>query len=685
MTECSSLTRVAVGSGSTATSSSASEGLYINWVDVEVFLDYMATAVLPGGVYAGQPLQARAAVAMQVVTTLEFMYGQGILINFPFPAPSPLTYEKIIQLFDIMVRAQYAANNVSTIPGNTPTATTGTATFQAPLNTSTSVLTGNRGWWNLYTPSGVFTHDHYPTVSAVYYSCLRRNPEAMIMLNAWSTSPPSGIAPTAQPVGLEHKLLPTTDQWPASLASGTASTGGGFCNLDRWMHEMIWANQLFSRGGCLSLSGGRSNFWGELIGIALLHQILHDQFNASMASAGGTYAGYVCSRLEWPSNPAAPNIAPQLIAMFETWRNRGARTSSTSNPLGWQDGSPWWETTGAGGVPQGWLGSANGYTENDAYKGWHHPDSFGPYGNPVTNLAALEAECVAEWNDPPIGNGATGYIPAGFNPSVPTVLLEMGQDWDASLHQLARAVQTMAMIRGYTVRAQESQIILDRLFDWSGQICTNYPNVYGPGTPSGVTQAEWDSVRGAAEWYGTQNHTEGIEPCDPSRDDLNAPSADALLTAALALVRSGLYPNNLLGIQQSGVAGATGSPATLAVGYVNALATLYQPHNVGGNGAGWLNADPLTGDAARGISPTFSQADFDFSMLEGTMNAVAALVLLDQLGSATSGCANGTGLYNGSVPDPGLETFFGIFGNFSQLPNTSQWPQWPQVMPWVPG
>ena len=80
-----------------------------------------------------------------------------------------------------------------------------------------------------------------------------------------------------------------------------------------------------------------------------------------------------------------------------------------------------------------------------------------------------------------------------------------------------------------------------------------------------------------------------------------------------------------------------------------------------------------------------SQEDFDFSMLEGTMNAVAALMLLDQPTSTTSGCANGAGLHNGSVPDPGLETFFGIFGNFSQLPNTSQWPQWPLVMPWVPG
>ena len=554
MTECSSLARVAVGSGSTATSTSASEGLYINWVDVETFLDYMATAVLPGGVYAGQPLPSRASVALQVITTLEFMYGQDILPNFPSPAVSPLTYEKIIQLFDLMVRAQYASNNVSSIPGNTPTATTGTASFQAPLNTSTAVLTGNRGWWALYTPSGVFSHDHYPTVSAVYYSCLRRNPEAMIMLNAWSTSPPSGILPTAQPVGLEHKLLPTTDQWPPTLASGTVSTGGGFCNLDRWLHEMIWANQLFSRTGawnCTTLVGGRSNFWGELIGIALLHQVLHDQFNSAMASAGGAYSAYVCERLEWPSNPASPNVAPQLIAMFETWRARGSRTSTSTNPLGWQDGSPWWETTGAGGVPQGWLGSANGFTQNDAYMGWHHPDSFGPYGNPVTNLPALEAECVAEWNDPSIATGATGFIPSAFNPSAPTVLPEMGQDWDASLHQLARAVQTMAMIRGYSFRGQESQIILDRLFDWSGEICTEYPAVCAPGSPNGVTQAEWDSVLGAAEWYASQHHSQGTTPCDVPQEAANAPSADAILTAALALVRSGLYPNNPLGIQQS--------------------------------------------------------------------------------------------------------------------------------------
>ena len=152
-----------------------------------------------------------------------------------------------------------------------------------------------------------------------------------------------------------------------------------------------------------------------------------------------------------------------------------------------------------------------------------------------------------------------------------------------------------------------------------------------------------------------------------------APQADAVLTAALALVRAGLYPAAGVPRQAAGAGGPV-TAADLAEGYTATLASLHRSIGASNGpsvGAAWAPVDRE--DQASNSLPT------DEEFLEGTFSAVAALSVLAVAGTPTAGCMGTPPWSPGQFPPHrGLGGFFDLTGS-----RFTSWPAWGD--PSIPG
>ena len=380
-----------------------------------------------------------------------------------------------------------------------------------------------------------------------------------------------------RPLGLEHKLLPRDEVWPFPTLGPTGVDGGGRTNLYAWLEEVTAALAL--QGICALPTPDRraDNFWGEMIGVVGLVNSMFDVFNA-----------WVADFRVLPLTPSDCGMGQSITRLFQAWRSRPP-----------------------------------------------------PYGaGPNSFIGSITSSCACEWNgNKPSGSNSPNtyeFFDAAGQTLTGQAGLEVGQDWDCSLHQLARAVLMMHHL-GYQFTAADRQLILQRLLDWEQQIC----ELPDPACSTGATQGQLAQFVGPTERYADffgPLQTGCIQGTGLPLGAL-APSVDTILASVLAA-------------KWSGVA-SLGAGGPLLQRMLNTLATLYRSA-LGPGGAGWTNWD----DGAQ------DNGGFMTDMLS-TYYAVATLMALDTPTTGFSGCSGAAAspLLNGFgvSPDLGL-TQYGIFG-----------------------
>ena len=228
-----------------------------------------------------------------------------------------------------------------------------------------------------------------------------------------------------------------------------------------------------------------------------------------------------------------------------------------------------------------------------------------------------------------------GHVPPWADPWA-------GQDWDAGLHQLTRAIMTMHHL-GYGLTTADRLLTVVRLFQWSKRTCENYPAGSCPAGNLATGPSWWGAPRETYRWLDSLI-CEG-EPAPLLSHETQAHDIVDLLTAALAIVRGGLlgaFPPGLL---------SQGVDAILANCLI-AAATLYR-EDPGVPGAfGWAKEDPGLPAAAAGAPPELSATHF----------AIALLLLMER--GSFAGVANLADLPPGANPAVTLDSFLHIFGGF---------------------
>jgi len=534
-------------------------GGYIDWIGVQGALFRLYQQYLPGGTYAdAQQLEA-------IVSTLEMLHGPDLAATYPYGLPGfPFTQADVLSMLQTIINAQ-----------------------ETPLGNSFSTA-GDRGWWAAPgtpgpppTPRGA----HFLVETSHFYLCLRRNRTGLQLLAQSGGS---------LPVGLEHKLLPSTLALDVTLP-GNPSQGGGLVNLQAWVQEMADAGALRPN---LTPGLPGPNFWGELIGVVPLYQGMHDQVSRINAN-------FVCPPLE---------TTPMGAALDGAW-------------LGWRERRYPPVLT-----PPGYTVPAPGFVAQ-----------LGQSGPPNPGACDWAGPTNASW---PLTTG-----PGVIDPTA-------GQDWDCSLHQLARAVLVRHHLGG-GFTANDQALILSRLQDWVTPLCENFPL---PGTAScsgalSTTQAGYPPAERyvfppviASSCEGTVGFT-GFPPSP-------VPSITDILSALLAVVRCGVLPS------PPSVAPpffTTGAAVTVALDMVEAclgaVATLYRTDAVSGWGM-WLASDSKAPSRQTVLAP-WAELPTGTSI----QGAVAALLLAEPF---FPGCANASTLQGigPSGPQFGLGGFLHVFGAY---------------------
>ena len=261
-------------------------GTYIDWTAVDAFLhgEYVNWA---SSVSSAPTTFQEVVPAFVILDALEMLHGPAVLVTYPttsFPnAASPFfsfvphfTLAEIQFMLQRVVEAQqHTQSSVNQIPSR------------------------NIGWW--------LPANHHIVFAAQIYLMLRRNPAGVTALAA--------LVPPVSVTGLEHKLLPVTDQ-----ATTTLEWGGGLTNFMAWAAEMASASAI--PGDISPPPWGQTNFWGELIGVVAFCQAMAD-LTPQFAPAS-----------LWPTlvllNPAI-GMGASLASAFGVWRER-ASPGSPSGP-----------------------------------------------------------------------------------------------------------------------------------------------------------------------------------------------------------------------------------------------------------------------------------------------------------------------------------------------------------------
>jgi hypothetical protein len=203
-----------------------------------------------------------------------------------------------------------------------------------------------------------------------------------------------------------------------------------------------------------------------------------------------------------------------------------------------------------------------------------------------------------------------------------------GQDWDGSMHQLARAVLSMHHL-GYVFTSADQRLILNRLLEWA----TPASEAWGPA--SAMTCTTWSGNTPLTADPATTVPTErylwdGNLACD-GNPNAPAPKLIEVLSGPLALVRSGQANTPTPAVQE------------ICWNILRVVGSLYR-------GGGWVSYD----DNFAG----FSDLPND---VEGTYCAIAILRLLDRepLRLGTQSIAPTS---EGTASMAGLDDFLHVFG-----------------------
>lgn len=256
----------------------------------------------------------------------------------------------------------------------------------------------------------------------------------------------------------------------------------------------------------------------------------------------------------------------------------------------------------------------------------------------------------AEWAGPPTYLSvldASGNV----DPAV-------GQDWDVSLHQLARAVQAMHHL-GYAFTTADQELVVERLGQWATATCEAYdPSISC--SPDALSRTD-PTYAVPSERYGWTEF-EGGASCSLTQPNIPSPAVSAMVAAANALAWVGA-------LNQPANASIATSAFSMARSIVIALGTLYRTTSTGS--AGWANVssnDP-TRPYAAGTAPD----------LRGTATAIAALFVLART-PELSGIL-GSSPTASLAKQAGLDNFLHFFGgSISQTAGSHPW-----VASYVPG
>ena len=454
---------------------------------------------------------------------------------------------------------------------------------------------GDEGWWfDRDALTGDPSPLHFLPRTADSWMALRRNA--------------TGVEALAQeglvPAPLEHKLLP----------SAVFSPAGDLVDIYAWMDLL---EETGAVPGPLNPPTGPQqyeNFWGEWIGAVALFQSLQD--TADQLGAAGPMPHGV------PPLQPGTGMGLELVSAFRWWQQR--RNPRSIHPdSGAVTPGPVWEASEANPTDPapdtlgGWVGSTR------------------PLGLFAPFILSSVFHSHPSWYVPPFADPAAG------------------QDWDASLHQLSRAVLTMHHV-GYGLTAFDKLVVLIRLWQWSRPGCETHP---AGACPAGASLAtEGDFLGAPRETYVWRSELKCVgESAAPGLAVTQTHDLVDVLSAALALVRGQV----LGGFPLGDLSGAT---KLILANCLITAGTRYRDDPTVSGASGWAVIAPGDPTGPGSEAPS----------LGGTYAAIALLLLLER--APFWGCANLDGLPPAASPSTSLDSFLHIFGgNITSLLGAHPW------------
>ena len=605
-------------------------GSYIDWSAVEAGLraDFDQ---LTNRYQMDHDATSAAQDAELILTCLEMMYGPDILTSYF----QPTAVAGYVQHFDL--------NRLADLFWYVMTA-------QKKAGAMPSMSSGTQGWW-FRDPT---TPDHCLVVTMGMVALLRRNPTALdLAMTGWWTT--NCDRPASRPLPLEHKLLPSSSSlgpWVGGCPSDPSDwtwSGGGLTDLPAWLDLMDVANAMRARSPVPGLSGENPylpNFWGELIGVVPLFQMVCDR----VILLDPNYAS--------PFLTTTTGMGAKLFEMWQVWRQRAVpRTGSgafvqSGVGLGGSDGvlGPPGSLPAAVGIgsftpatPGGVLTSQGSLSLGLSFTLLQPTFADAPalLGNSEGSSPVQNTFC--EWRGAPPSEPEL----------VPQVSPLIGQDWDCTLHQLTRAVVSMYQL-GWVANVDEGALILWRLHGWAVKPCETQTQL---GQPAPLCAEP--NLGAGIPFLGSPTeraYSQHLVRCEPTRvgnvySPVIGPDLVDAFSAALALVRSGLFDSNMPTARQ------------LGANILASIATLYRP----GTEAGWTRNDPNLGSPSLGHD------------LRGTFPAIASILLLSR--GPFQGACNPAGLPLGYAPLPGLDGFLHFSGGHIPTLIASGAYPWPASFP----
>ncbi len=523
---------------------------FVNWGAVHAFLRRAADVLYqtPRPVRLNT-IEERSAWAVIVVTSLEMLYGPNLHSNASYHGARDRA--EGVQEQEAFVDESRILALISTIIDGQQTGECGlTGQGTLPWDCPAS---GLKGWWltKLYSELGTGpSTDHFLTYSALAWHCLRRNSAALAAL-------------TDQPIALEPHFLDPNRDAPTVIADMNDVLQALFDARAISSGNYTVRSQPFPEPAAVRF---KSNFWGELIGYVGLLQ-----------STAGSAAEYikefkeeypdvdVPNDLVFPALDSSFGIGLFLESAFKIWRRRaiplGSGTvyaSSTTRRLltAWagRETSPFTtEVTGAFNLavlPTGPDPTAEpGYSDSDLPQDGTYVD---PGDIPQDGTFVDRADVGPTWD-----RGTEAWspwlqlLPVLLNPPSAEPAWaspEAGQDWDASLHQLPRAVSTM-FHAGHHFTRSEKHLIVNRLWAWRQPTCSAYSAQPGECSPpkspldwpeTALVPAEpaWVSVDPLTDDWSLVGQKTCNAPSDSGRPPIPAISLSELLAATTALIQA---------------------------------------------------------------------------------------------------------------------------------------------------